>query len=169
METKPQTSKQYFTTLSIIHFALVAGQVLFMGVLLYMQSNGGTEVESGADTSFMLIATLAMAGILVGMFITRNRLASIEQGSELKDKLAQYSTTLIIKYALLEGPSLVALVFFLQSGNYYLLGISAFLIIFLIINRPTKEKALSDLPLSHKERTLIEDSNAIIAEVKVQG
>ncbi len=171
MQSQNQTSKEYFNSLTIIHAALIAGQLMFIGVLVYLnRSESPTSYSENHNDIFLILApVLAILGILGGFFITKNRLESIDKRTELKDKLEHYRTTLIIKFALLEGPSLFSLVCFLLSGNYMFLGLSAILILILFTYRPTKEKTMRDLELSHKDRLLIEDPEAIVAEVKTKS
>ena len=47
--------------------------------------------------------------------------------------------------------------------------LSGLTIVLFIMNRPTKEKAINDLELNQKERALIEDPEAIVAEIKINN
>ena len=78
-------------------------------------------------------------------------------------------STLIIKLAILEGVSLCMLVFYYMTANLLFLLLSGLTIVLFIMNRPTKEKAINDLELNQKERALIEDPEAIVAEIKINN
>ncbi|WP_417611815.1 hypothetical protein [Owenweeksia hongkongensis] len=165
MQTKGQTSKEYFKALSIIHAVLLVGQLLFMGALLL--SNDNQETENSGNLFLFIAPALALGGVLGGIFLERTRINSIKKKKDLKEKVSSYQTTLIMKFALLEGPSLFALVCYSLTVDYTFLTLSGLLILILLANRPSRDKMIKDLELNREERSLIENPQAIIAEIKV--
>ncbi|HTF81940.1 MAG TPA: hypothetical protein VL947_09450 [Cytophagales bacterium] len=166
MQKKGETSKQYFNTLSLIHIALLLGQLAFAVVVYVMHADKSPE-ETTQDPGVyrILVPSLAVFGFIASTFLPEARLKSLRGSKDLGYKLAGYRTMLIIKYALLEAPSLFALVIYLLTADYLFLGVASALIIFFIINRPSKDKLMSSLELDHVEKAALNDPNAVVTNM----
>ncbi len=171
MQTKAQTTKEYFKSLTILHFALLIGQVLFGIVTFYINSTNtvGFDYVIQNDIFLLVAPVLFIGGILSSTLIAKHQLKMNKAKTILKAKLGGYMSTLIIKLAILEGVSLCMLVFYYMTANLLFLLLSGLTIVLFIMNRPTKEKAINDLELNQKERALIEDPEAIVAEIKINN
>jgi len=68
--------------------------------------------------------------------------------------LAGYQAASLIKYALLEGPALLNIIWFSLTGNLLYLTIGGVMILFLFIQRPKAEKIEKELELKsdHKRQ-----------------
>jgi uncharacterized protein YneF (UPF0154 family) len=162
MENAPFTSKQYFTSLTVIHAALVLGQVLF-GIISVYLTQSSQEVHDKTDLlTIILIPVLICTGIIVGNFIADNKLTKIRKELPVKTKLQEYRTILIIKYALVEGPVLFSIVQFLITANYYFLLFAAAGIIYMVYIRPTRTATMLNLKLSTEEKEQLGEPNQII-------
>lgn len=163
MQTKEQTSKEYFMTLIIIHAMLLFGQVVFLVVLYYLvvAGQGGMSQELNDILQFVAPA-FVIGGLIASALWVNKKLKSIKAKPELMDRLSEYRTVQIIRYALLEGPSLFALICFFLTGNFLFLAFAGIIILYFTINRPSRSKTSSDLELGIKERDLIEDPHSII-------
>lgn len=161
---KNQTLKQYFTSLTIIHAALVMGQVLFAGVAYYIHSQQSQRqvASTGDDITLYLTVAMAIAGVAGGHVISTSKIKSLRNLKSLGEKLSGYRTALILRYALLEGPSLFALVNYLTSGNIIFLAISAMLVAITILFRPSKERAIIDLEPNPVEKKDLENPDATL-------
>ncbi len=149
--TPPITPKLFLRTITIIHLALVAG-VLILGFVMYsITENQKLELSYSGDPMFFIVPIMAIAGILVGNYLYGNNIKGLTSKNSLQEKLAGFQTASIIKYALLEGSALLGLVAFTNEGNQYFLIISILLLLWLIMQRPTRDKIERDLML---ERTL---------------
>jgi len=121
MPTKPQTSKEYFTILTILHSALLIVQALFAAVAFYMISGGQLPSSVELNNILKIIApVLVFAGLLGSSLLSKVQLKSIKQKPALKDKLKDYRSVLLLKWALLETPSMFSVVCFLLTGNYFI-------------------------------------------------
>lgn len=164
MEEQLVTSKQYFSTLSIIHLALLMGLVLFAGVAYYLLVSGNFIPDSGLNDSFQLAVPIVLVGsLLAGVYIYRMRLQAIRSHSTLKEKLGAYQGAVLVHWVLFEAPAFFALVAFLLTNNYLFLGLAAFPILLLALANPSKEKAANDLELNLSETAVLNDPNAIVA------
>jgi len=167
MPPKPQTSKEYFSRLTIVHATLLLTQVMFAAIAYYLISTEQFNSTNELVGILKIIApTLVFAGFLGSNFLSKAQLKSIRQKPALKDKLQAYLPALLIKWALLETPSLFSIVCFLLTADYFFLGLACLVMVIFFINRPTTSSTALDLELSVVEKQLIENPNAIVSEIK---
>jgi hypothetical protein len=144
--------ENFVKSISIIHLALLAGQVIF-AIVAYAQS---VKVFFGVhymDDAFMYIVPLAaIGGFIAGYTIFKKQLAAIHTKKSLGEKIIGYQTALIIRYALIEGPCLLAIVAYMLNNNLFYLGVAGLLILYFIFLRPTMEKVENDLDLNFNEK-----------------
>ena len=107
---------------------------------------------------------MAAAGIIAGRIVGRIMINKIKEDALLKEKLAVYRSASIVKWALLEGPSLFAIVCFIITSDFYFLGVSAMIMVWFVINRPTRDRTILDLGLEMHEKLMLEEPDAIVAE-----
>lgn len=165
METNPMTSKAYFRALTIVYFALIAGQVLFVFLSLFLiqtgqLGDGGNELR---NIFLFIVPLFAFGGILGSNIMFKKGLSEAKSKKGLLDKLNFYRSALIVRYALLEGPSFFSIVVYLLTGDLLFLGIAAFIIVIFLIIKPSPEKAINDLELSHEEKQVLYDDDGILS------
>jgi uncharacterized integral membrane protein len=155
------TPKIYFKTVNMLFVALVAGQVVFALVLFFLnQTQKKIEFITPEihQTLVWIAPALAVAGIVLGWLVFNTKLKPLQHKNSLFEKLKGYQSAMILRFAFMEGPSLVALVFFYITGDYIFLGVSAFIILAFLFNRPSKSLIIRHLQLHDDERLLLEDS-----------
>ena len=138
-------------TITIIHMALMAGQVLFAIVALTITQKTTFNVKYSGDPLLYIVPVIAIAGFLASDYLFKQQIELARTRDTLQSKLMAYQTALIIRCALLEGASLFGIVATLRSGNLFFMMISVSIILYFISFRPTKEKAKSLLKLSYEE------------------
>jgi hypothetical protein len=144
--------ESFLKSMSIIHLALLAGQVIF-AIVAYAQSSKVFFGIHYMDDVFMYIVPLAaIFGFIAGYGIFKKQLAALGNKSSLGEKIIGYQSALIIRYALLEGPSLLAVWAYLLNNNLFYLAVASLLIIYFIFLRPTMEKIENDLGLNFNEK-----------------
>jgi hypothetical protein len=133
--------------LKIIHFALLSGQIIFSGVVFFLHANNMFPVEFDELSNILLIVVpvFSIAAIAGSTVITKIRLKQVSEMNFLKEKLNHYIATLIVKYAIIEAVSVFASVCYLLTAHTVFLLYIFLLILYFIINRPTRQKALTDL------------------------
>lgn len=157
------TSAGYFKSIKIVHLALVIGVVFFALVSVFLQINGfGTLGELINNGLLLIIPLLALIGIFGSNFIFKKRLRKIVDKTNPNEKMEDYRSALILKFALIEGPSFFAIVAYLLTGNYIFLGTAVVLIIVFLIYTPSRTKFISDLELTKDESDLINNDKAEI-------
>jgi hypothetical protein len=151
----PQTPAIFLRTITLIHLALAAGQVLFGVVVLSINDRIIINVRDMHDPMVYLVPLLAVTCFFLSNFLFKKALSSaIKPESTLRQKLMYYQTALIIRLALLEGPSLFGIVAFFLTGSLFFLLISAFLVCYFSYIRPTKDNIEEVLELSYEEKEL---------------
>lgn len=159
------TSKQYFKNLQIIFFALLFGQIWFAACAYFI--NTFTEGFDNSDAGFVQIAqiivtVLAVSSLLISTQVSKAIINKAKANNTLKKKLEGYRSALIVKYALLEGPSLFSCTFLLLTGNLFFFVIPMLIIAIFFMHKPSKEKAIADLDLHYTEQDLLKDDEAVV-------
>lgn len=151
-----QTTKAYLTSLSIIHTALIMGQLLFAGVTFYLNNSGQYMPDKSLNTVFMLVVPgLVIVGIVASNALFSSRIKNIKEKQDFSAKLEAYRSVSIMRWALLEGPSLFAIICYFLTGNNKFLLMAGILIVIFVLKRPSKDKLVQDLELNQAESVLI--------------
>jgi hypothetical protein len=154
-----QNPNTFVKTISIIHLALIAGQIIFAAAAFMTTKNHTT---SKSDDVFIYVAPImAFSGFAISNILFKTLVNKIDGQSPLKTKLAAYQSALIVRFALLEGPSLFAIVSFMLTGNLIFLGISGAIIAYFIYLRPTKQKTEDDLNLGYEEKAELDGAGKV--------
>jgi hypothetical protein len=134
--------------LTIIHGALLLGQLMIIGFLLFLNQSYLNKHFFGDNKNLIIVMPIAVSvGFYLGRYLFLNKIESAKNMPTLDEKINEYLGASIVQYALLEGPSLLsAILFFLTGGYYFLLGSLVMIIRFVLI-RPSKQKAIDDLGL----------------------
>ncbi|MDX1942800.1 MAG: hypothetical protein SFU99_19710 [Saprospiraceae bacterium] len=157
--------KEYLRNLTILHLGLLAGQVFFMAIIYFLFNADEpplTGAEATGQIEVYIIGLLTIACVLASSHLFRTRVRALKEENDLTAKLSGYRATSILRYALLEGPSLMAIIFYLIGNNLILLIFSAMIIVLFLVYRPTKERLVADLELSASEQAKLNDPNAIV-------
>lgn len=161
-----QNSKEYFRNLRIIHLGLTMGQVFFMVVSIFLIESGMYEADMKELVSPLAWFLFLVGGLsLLASYFVFNRKLKIARRKELfYEKMGDYRAALVVRYALLEGPSFCGLVFFLLTGYYLLLAFSLGVVAIFIVIRPTAGKAETDLKLNPDEVRKINDPEMVVLD-----
>ena len=143
--------ESFMNILKIIHVALCAGLAIF-AFIAYYQIGDFTAQMNQRNIFIYLVPVLAAAGYFLSQFFFKKQVEAISKEESLSVKLGKYQTASIFKYALLEGPGIVALMAYYWSGNALHLVIAIALIVYLFAQRPTADKIKKELPLTYEEQ-----------------
>ena len=157
MTTNPPLNiDDYFKSLKIVHLAFLAGQIMFCGIACFLVFPGNLPASVSDVRIFNLIVPfVAAAGVAASIYLFRNKLETVKGAANTDEKLTIYRAALIMKYALIEGPSLFAIVVFLLTGLMLPhLVVAGLLIAWFALQHPGRVKATDDLGLD--ETTLME-------------
>jgi hypothetical protein len=166
---KQQTSSTYFKSLQTKYFALIAGQVFFGAVLIFVNLivHLDYKLPHFGDTLIKVVPVFAI-GVLVGShYLLRSLLKAAKAKANLLEKMEVYRSALIVKYSLLGGPSLLSLIAYFLSGDVFFIGLTGVIIVILLTMRPTIKRAVRDLDLNLSDKQAINDPNRVIAEIEI--
>ena len=144
-----QSAAALVKTTIIIHMALAAGQILFAAVTFLIQK---PSTGTNNDMLIFIVPAITVTSFAAGHLLFKKLIGNINSQSPLKAKLISYQSATLIRLALLEGPSLFAIVSFLITGKLVFIGIAAAIILYFIYLRPTKQKIEDDLNLGYDEK-----------------
>ncbi|MEN1784737.1 MAG: hypothetical protein AAGF77_06300 [Bacteroidota bacterium] len=111
------------------------------------------------DYLTFIFPVLGLAGFFAGKFFYQKSLQKIRTMPVLSQKLTAFRSAALIQYALLEGPALINLVAFGQTGNFLFLTVGGALLLYLWTMRPHTEKIKRDLALRGEHLQQFEKTN----------
>jgi F0F1-type ATP synthase membrane subunit c/vacuolar-type H+-ATPase subunit K len=143
--------------LQVIHLALCTGIFIFAAVTSFINREKFYFDANPANTAPFnpIFPIVGLISISVSMIAFRNLISKIDKTAPLDSKITQYQTAFIMSAALLEGGALFNLVGSFISHNAFFLIFAAANLIFLIRNRPTKDKLISTLQLQHQDTEIL--------------
>ncbi|WP_186757154.1 hypothetical protein [Echinicola salinicaeni] len=132
-----------------------------------------TEKTEQMDATFhlflkFLIPSLVLASIFGSNIYFKKQLSKLKQDNSLKDKLTDYITALVVKYALLEVPAIIAIVAYFISADWLFLGLAGTMIIIFLLHKPSQSKTISELSLNPEEKRKVLDPKAMVSEIKIR-
>lgn len=134
-------------TLSIIHLALCSGVFIFGFIMFSKIKSTEIILDDSTDVFKYIIPSAAIIAIFLSNFLFKNQLNSITENTEIKEKLVKYQSASIVKYVVLEGVALFSIIIYTTTSNFLYLLIAFGLLLYLILQRPTSSKIISDLEL----------------------
>ena len=157
------TTRQYLTALNILFYALLAGQLIFLGIATGLKLVGEFPNVAGLEQALKYASIIFVAGgYLAGTKLFNGRLAQLREQSNLQDQLNGYRGLSITRWALLEGPVLLTTVSYLLTGQSLLLGLAAGAIVLFITLRPGKDRIIRDLSLSSDAAAQLDKPDAAV-------
>ncbi|HRH49803.1 MAG TPA: hypothetical protein PLP23_13700 [Panacibacter sp.] len=148
-----ETTPAYLKAFTILFFALLLGQLLFAliaFVLVFTGSFSGTDKETEKVFVYM-VPLLQISLFIAAHTIFKKRIEPTKAGNNLPEKLAAYRALYILRFALIEGATLFAIIAYLVTGValigvFIAIGILSFLTL-----KPSKEKLVKELELGTDE------------------
>lgn len=139
-----------FKMMGVIHYALLFGILLFAAVVYFIRPI--SEVQDGLYDIFRYaIPAVAIFAVLGGRFICNPIFSAASQKESLGEKLDVFRTGMIIRWALVEGAALFAIVAYMLTNNFTMLIVAISLAVYMLTLRPTPETAGAALKLSESE------------------
>jgi hypothetical protein len=166
MGARKITSKQYFRTAKVIHGALVGGVVFFALTVTYLMSEQNVHYgyDDTANIFYMAVGLLGLGSLFGGDIIFKAQLRKAKIHPALPQKMMQYQTANIIKYALIESVALFSMVAALLTLSVWFLYIAGFLVLVLASYYPSIDRAIKELDLNVDEQKQVGNPDAYISE-----
>jgi hypothetical protein len=171
MTTAPQTSKEYFKALTVLHAAIALGQVM-TGAILYYISISGTPIAPNDNLLQVfrwLVPVVVAAAYFGGKLFMQKRLLRITENDNIIKKMTVYKAAVLTRSALLSFASMTSLIAFYLTSNLLYLAFAAMVVVLLVMLWPSKEKAKDELSLSNLERAIIDNPDAIISDTAIDN
>lgn len=166
MNVKQQSSKSYFFTMNMVFFVILISQIIFGFIVLLLLSKKTIEVNQELTDLFMIVlSAIYVLIIITGFIVSKKKLKQAKEQPNLPQKLGRYQSVAIIRWAMLEGLTLLAGVFSLVAGNLLFLIYACVSVLLLISFRPTRNRVSRDLELDRSSQDLLDDRDAIVAEI----
>lgn len=145
----------YFRSLKILHFAFQLGPLLFLAIIHFVILDPSSNNKELGETFRYLIPGLAIAAIFAGRFVANNRLQAIKGEADLDKKLEEYRSVSMIRWSLIEGVTLFAVVAYFLTGLSTLALVVLALSAYFFTQRPRPELLITELELNSQERSAI--------------
>ncbi|MEL6671567.1 MAG: hypothetical protein AAFR61_05225 [Bacteroidota bacterium] len=143
---------QYLRSTNTLYWALFGGVMIFLLVAIFLvQSQGPFADDMGGVLLYVAIG-LGIMTILMANFVPRQFMAQIDTTAELEQKLSKYMSPFLLKFALLEGGALFAIVVYLLTGDQNALIVALVLMGYFLLERPTRDRMVQDLELTPEEQ-----------------
>ncbi|WP_340198869.1 hypothetical protein [Ascidiimonas sp. W6] len=146
-----------FKTIQVIGIGLLSGIAFFLVISLWLQDT--VSMDYDAEDFMLPIAFMLFFSGAIAAFYLVNRFLVPPTSYNLSAKISNYQTKIIIKMALLEGPSFFAIFQFLNSGSLLYLLIPLFAVILMVYLFPSKHKFISEYQLSMQDKIIIDKMN----------
>ena len=160
-----QNFSQYFRALQILFFALLAGQTGMMIVIYNIRE------QSVGDTSFtdmvakwLPLWLIAQAGL--AFFLNRQKLETARSKSTVPEKLEAYRIASVLKWALLEGGTLISIVLFFVWGATPFIYYAIIMAALFATQFPSRQRLINELDISANEQMILDDPNAMVAQTR---
>ena len=140
--------------LLILHFALFAGQLIFvlLASLLVFFHLFPAVLGKYAPELILLSALIEVIAILLARFLFRRQLNKINAtGKSLSQKMIAYRKANITRWAILEAAALLVIVLFLLTNQWLIIFIVLALLFIFYTSRPTAPNIANDLQVSEQE------------------
>ena len=133
-------ANQFFQVLKMIHAAMIAGVVMFMGVCFFLHRTH-LHLSMTDDILLLLIAIVVTASFLpIALAVHVPVLKALKPGASLSQVQQTYQTICILRWALCEGPALFSLVAFLINSNLLFVVVVVVNLTVFVMKRPSSQE-----------------------------
>lgn len=147
--------KMIFKSMTLIHFALVTGLLIFTGMAYFVISPSfqpdSMNTESFYELFRYLIPGVAILAILAGRFIGNQLLNVARQKEDLAQKLTTYRTSAMLRWSLMEGAGFFAVIAYILTGNQVFILVALAAAAYLFTQKPTATSIGRELALTNSE------------------
>jgi len=145
-----------YRTLKLIFYSLNTGLLIFfmVGVHLNDMQIPGFSQEIDMLT---VVNVLLLGAIPVGYTISGRKMEAIDPAESFQKKFEQYQTSMIIRWAMIEGAALFSIVGLILLHDAKQLVLFVLCILVLSLNTISKEKVIRQAKLNAEEAKLLDD------------
>jgi len=145
-----QTPKDIVKSNMIITVAMTVGALAMLGVMHFVVQPKET---SGDSNLFLMIAIGAIVlNYVFGRFLSQKKMSEITDSMSLVEKLNIHKAALILRFATLEGPALICIIFYMIEGRMEFVIMAIALIAMMILSIPNTNRVIQQLNLNFEEQ-----------------
>jgi len=127
--------------LRILYLAILAGAMIFFGVVLFLKSNSAMIWINEDNPGMFLTGIIVVIVTSMCAFILPKMLLNQVRSKENKEqRLKSYIPVAIVRFALLEASMLVCIVFFLIDGSWFFTLMLALIVLIYLGLFPTQTR-----------------------------
>ncbi len=129
---------------------------MFAGIAAYLiYSKNFTPVTTGEELLPVIgggVVGMSVVLVIAAFAMFKKKVENIRTSADsTAEKLSRYRATSIIRWAILEAPTLLVIIAFLLTSQQVLLIIAAVLLLIFYYTKPTASKVAQDLGISEEE------------------
>ncbi|MCU0437347.1 MAG: hypothetical protein MUC49_05485 [Raineya sp.] len=150
--------KNFFSTLRILHLAISFGTLAII-IIFYVLSKSQPEAILTQDNQ-MLVYIFPVFAVVVGamgIFLSKQFLTKIKD-QNLLGKLNQYRAAYIVRWAMIEGGSIMLVMAFFMSKQIVFLALACGGLAFLLLQKADIDTFRSEVQLSSEEKKELENT-----------
>jgi len=148
--------KAAYRALKLIFYSLNSGLLLFFIVGIYLNGMQIPPFKDGIDT-LTYVSIFLLLSIPAGYSISSKRMEAIDPGDSFARKFEIYQSSMIIRWAMIEGTALFSLVGLIVLQDAKQLVIFVICILVLSSNTVTKEKVTRMAKLNSEESRALDE------------
>ncbi|HNP21790.1 MAG TPA: hypothetical protein PKM63_14450 [Panacibacter sp.] len=147
------TDNNYFKSLTVLYTALLAGQVIFLllSVFLVFSGNFVNRMPELENIFFIAVPASIIIARLAGNLLFKRKVQDAVNMTSNSDKLNAYRAAFLTRCALLEFSTLFAIISFLLTNRMELLVFAAGGLFLFVTLKPSKEKVANTLQVSEAD------------------
>lgn len=147
--------KKYIQICQLIFSGLIIGQIVFLLITIYLVQFEGVRFNSSElNKLYQYAAPIMVICILpISFLIFRNQLKQLKRKSNVFEKLAEYQSAQILRWAFLEGASFFAIMVFFLTSNYLYLCLVGITMGTFVFTTPSRNRYDMDLKLTIEEKS----------------
>jgi len=154
-----QNVSSYIRSFNILFYALLAGQAMFTAIAFFLRYSGAfiNSNENLEKIFIYIVPSLYAIAVAAGTSIFKKKLPVIKMNPVFVEKLSAYRAVYILRFALMEGACLFAIIVYLITGRQMFLLLAVLCILTFFVLKPSKSKLVNELELSSEEALMIVD------------
>lgn len=137
-----------------MHTAFLYAQVIFAITIYFVADKNSSLFNEETSKIVETVAALfTLTSVFTGFMLFKKKVQILKDDVVISvaEKLQQYSTSSIIKFAMLEAPSLFAVLAFFLTGNIYFIYLAIILIVVFAAQRPTVPLIIHHLGVTRED------------------
>ena len=144
MKENSQDPKKFFSSLQLLKRSLIVGQILFALIAVFIQKSFVLSIDFQNDVWIILVVVYSLSALMGSQILYRSLMQKTHQAMDTFIKLEKFRMAYILRMAIIESASIMAIVVYIISNNFFHLFIAAFLIINMFAFNPNIERFVHD-------------------------